>query len=198
MSSLDGCRTLCGDGLITVPCEECDPVAFPTGCNPGHICGTGFEDFCQCSRVCTLDEPCVLENGLNGPFYGPFDAVYGGIFTYTAPAGVDAVSVELCGSTGVDQKIFFWGSCTDPADPGSNNDDCCDPASTACGAAYGASSDPSTSCFNQVGAPNYESCTCHDNPLPGDNCYMLQIRSPSDNGQVFIEINKKAACVRAT
>jgi hypothetical protein len=108
--------------------------------------------------------------------------------------GVDAVSVELCGSTGADQRIFYWGSCSDPADAGSNNDDCCDPNSAACGAAYGAGSDPSASCYNNVGAPNYESCTCHDNPLAGDNCYLLQIRPPAGAGQILIEVNKKAVC----
>ena len=104
-----------------------------------------------CARICTLAEPCVLQNGTNGPYQGPFDASFGGIFVYDAPAGVDAVSVELCGSTGIDTFIQYWGSCTDPADPGSTNDDCCDAADPNCGT-FGAGSDPSASCYNLVGA----------------------------------------------
>ncbi len=194
MSSYHDCGCLCGNGIIQNVCETCEPGVG--GCNPGHTCGAvGTPEGCTCSRICTLDEPCTLENGANGPFYGPFDAQFGGIFIYEAPDGADAVSVELCGSTGADQRIFYWGSCTDPGDPGSANDDCCDPNDAACGS-FGVGSDPSASCYNDVQSPNWESCTCHDNPLPDDNCYLLQIRPPSGAGQVHIEINKKAVCAQ--
>jgi hypothetical protein len=188
MSSLDLCPSECGNGIIESPVESCEPGLPASGCNPGHTCGAvGTPEGCTCSRTCTLAEPCDLTNGANGPFYGPFDANpnIGGVFVYEAPAGVDAVSVELCGSTGADQRIFYWGSCTDPADPGSANDDCY--------AGY-SGADPSASCYNEVTAPNYESCTCHDNPLDGDNCYLLSLRAPAGAGEIHIEVNKKAAC----
>lgn len=187
MAAGDECPSVCGDGVVSPPNESCEPGVAE--CNPGHDCVD-----CVCTATCTLAEPCVLENGANGPFYGPFDPSFGGIFIYNSPAGVDAVSVELCGSTGADQRIFYFGSCADPGDPGTANDDCCDPASPACGAAYGAGSDPSASCYNNVGAPNYESCVCHNNPLDGDSCYLLQIRPPAGAGEIHIEVNKKAAC----
>jgi hypothetical protein len=114
---------------------------------------------------------------------------------YTAPAGVEAVSVELCGTTNIDSNILYFGSCTDAGDAGSANDDCCDPADPNCGT-FGNGSDPSASCF---GGPvldgSYESCTCHDNPLDGDTCYLLQTNGGNDPDASFmIEVNKKAAC----
>ncbi len=195
LSSAEDCPSLCGNGIVEAPNENCEPGNVPTGCGPGHACGdVGTAGACQCNRICTLAEPCVLHNGTNGPFVGPFDQAYGGIFVYDAPAGVDAVSVELCGSTGVDTNIQYWGSCSDPGDAGSSNDDCCDPSDPNCGT-FGAGSDPSASCYNNVGAPNYESCTCHDNPLAGDSCYLLQTNGGNSSTATFtIEINKKATC----
>jgi len=187
MQSGDGpCPSECGNGIIEPPVESCEPGNVPTGCNAGHACGAvGTPEACTCARICTLDEPCELVNGSNGPFLGPFDAQFGGIFIYNAPAGVDAVSVETCGSTGgIDNRIFYWGSCSDPADPGSANDDCYSGYSGA---------DPTASCYGTVTAPNYESCTCHDNPIDGDNCYLLQIRG-GDAMSAMITVNKKAVC----
>ncbi len=192
MTSLDECPHTCGNGVVEDGFEECEPGNNPSGCNPGHTCGAvGAPDACLCNRICTPDEPCTLNNGANGPFYGPFDAQFGGIFVYDAPAGVDAVSVDLCGSTGGDQFINYWGSCTDLNDPGSHNDDCC--GISTCGT-YGLGSDPTASCYNNVGVPNFEPCTCHNNPLVDDNCYLLRIRNPSGDGQVYIEVNNKVAC----
>lgn len=190
MTSGDGpCPSECGNGVIEGPVETCEPGNNPTGCGPGHACGAvGTPEACTCARICTLASPCELTNGSNGPFYGPFDAQFGGIFIYNAPAGVDAVSVELCGSVGIDQRILYFGSCSDPADPGTANDDCYPGYSGA---------DPSASCYGTVTAPNYESCTCHDNPLDGDNCYLMQVRDPGAAGFVMAEINKKAVCGEA-
>ncbi len=187
LSSRPGpCPSICGNGIIEGPVETCEPGNNPTGCGPGHPCGAvGTVGECTCSRICTLDAPCEIVNGANGPFFGPFDAAFGGIFVYNSPAGVDAVSVELCGSTGIDQRILYFGSCTDPGDPGVTNDDCYP--------GY-AGADPSASCYGTVTAPNYESCTCHDNPLAGDNCYLMQVRDPGPLGQVTVEVNKKATC----
>jgi hypothetical protein len=195
MSSELECPSECGNGLIEPPNEQCEPGLTPTGCGAGHACGAvGTPEECTCGRICTLAEPCELSNGTNGPFVGPFDASFGGIFIYNAPAGVDAVSVELCGSTGIDTNILYFGSCGDVNDPGSANDDCCDPTDANCGS-FGNGSDPSASCYNNVGAPNYESCTCHDNPLPDDNCYILQLNGGNSTTATFtIEVNKKATC----
>jgi hypothetical protein len=192
LASDENCPQTCGNGILEGT-ESCEPGNQPTGCNPGHTCGAaGSPGECTCDRICTLDAPCVLTNGANGPFMGPFDASFGGIFVYEAPDGVDAVSVELCGTTGIDSNILYFGSCSDPADPGSSNDDCDGSA------AYGAGSDPSASCYHPTSIPSpFNSCTCHDNPLAGDNCYLLQTNGGNDLDAVWhIEINKKAACAQ--
>jgi hypothetical protein len=181
--------SVCGNGIIDgCSLEQCEPGVI--ACNPGHTCNPAD---CTCSRICTFAEPCVLQNGENGPFVGPFDSAFGGIFVYEA-GGVEAVSIELCGSTGIDTFISYWGSCEDPADAGSSNDDCCDPADTANCGSFGNGSDPTASCYNNLTA-NYESCTCHDNPLAGDSCYLLQTNGGNDTDvSLLITVNKKAVC----
>ncbi len=188
------CPHVCGDGFVDAP-ETCEPsILTGTGsCNPGHSCNPpGTSDECTCSRLCTLDDPCILVNGDNGPYYGPCDATYGCIFLYEADT--ESVSINSCGST-YDSRIFYWGSESDPTDPGSNNNDCCNPARLACGAALGAGSDQSAPCYVEgSNEPFYPACTCHDNPAPGDDLFLAQLNTPSGSSILRLEVNKKTSC----
>jgi hypothetical protein len=140
--------------------------------------------------ICTGAEPCVLHNGLNGPFTPPFAG--NGFFTYEAGA-VEVVSVETCGSTGFDTNILYWGSWNDPLDPGVSNDDCCDETNPNCDF-YGIGADPSASCYDPNDPAPYPSCTCYDLPLAGDTLWGLVTNVPGAGDQLFITISKKATC----
>jgi len=181
------CPATCGNGEVE-PGEICD------GADPDGQCPDRCSVTCTCPPICTLAEPCILVNGDNGPFRTPCDPNFGCIFLYQADTEV--VSLDLCGST-FDTQILYWGSANDPADAGSNNDDCCDPADPGCGS-FGDGSDPSASCYTNPGF-NLDSCTCYDLPLAGDSLWLAQITQsgpslPPGGRDVFAEIRKKETC----
>lgn len=186
------CPTICGQHGVE-PGEQCDPSAPGVGC-PLDRCDPVT---CQCSQACTFNDPCILHNGPNGPFYAPFDPQFAAIFLYQSTTPF--VEIDTCGSN-KDTQIFFWGSANNGADPGNSNDDCCDPADPTCGAAYGAGSDPNAACYNNVGAPPnlFNSCTCYGIPDPADTLYLAQIGSgggiPPLGTILNINVEKKAAC----
>jgi hypothetical protein len=179
----------CGDGFVDAP-ETCEPGVAGT-CPAGRCIAAGLPGQCTCARICTLNDPCILNKGANGPYFGPFDALYGGIFLFEADAG--ATSINACGST-FDSRIFYWGSASDPADPGNGNDDCCDPTNAGCGS-FGAGSDPSAPCYlpGDTG-PFYPACTCHDLPDPADTLFLAQFGTPGSGAQLLIEITNKTEC----
>lgn len=179
------CPATCGNGVIEYG-ETCGEPGL--ACNPGHTClPVGDADECTCTRLCTLDDPCILENGANGPFTPPFDANFGAIFLYDAGTQ-QSVGIDTCGTAGFDTNILYWGSASDVADPGNGNDDCDE---SAC---CGGGSDPSSSCYAAGGiASPYNSCTCHDLPLAGDSLFVAQINGAANSG-LIININKETTC----
>ncbi len=198
---------VCGNGTPEAG-ETCGEPQLP-GCHPGHTCDANT---CTCNSICTLAEPCILENGPNGPFYPPFDALYGGIFLYNAGT-IESVLVDTCGTPDVggnDSRIFFWGSAGDGVcsitgvpcgsgcpsgetclyDPGNNNDDCgSDPQ-------FGPGSSTNASCYDAPGggaSPPWNSCTCYDIPEEYDPLFLLQTREAGPGG-LIVNITKKAVC----
>lgn len=181
------CPAVCGNGTLE-PGEVCD------GADPAGQCPDRCDANCTCPPICTLADPCILQNGANGPFRTPCDPAFACIFLYQADTEV--VSLDLCGST-FDTQIAYWGSANDPADLGVGNDDCCDPNNPNCGS-FGDGSDPSASCYDPVNF-NLDSCACHDLPLAGDNLWLAQVtRSgpalPPPGVDVFAFIDKKLTC----
>ncbi len=179
------CVTECGNGVIEVG-EDCE-VGDDSPC-PGRCIGVGEEGECTCTRVCTLADPCILENGTNGPFNPPCDASFGCIFLYDG-TGIPSVSLETCG-TDFDTVINYWGSANDVNDPGNANDDC---ESSGC---CFAGSDPSSSCYDNDA--NFESCTCHSLPgYPDDTLWIAQVFGVGGEpagGNLIMTVNKKAVC----
>jgi hypothetical protein len=177
----DVCPAVCGDGVLQ-PGEQCDTGvgACP---EPGRC-----DANCRCLPICTLADPCILQNGDNGPYRTPCDPQFACIFLYTADT--DAVSIDTCG-TNFDTVITFWGSFNDPNDPGSANDDC-----ESAGCCF-AGSDPTASCYDNDAF--FESCTCYDIPDPADNLFLAQVTNvgpslPPAGRDVFVEIRKKMTC----
>jgi len=183
------CPSIC-DGVLVEPGEFCDGDAPGGGCPPGRCNAT-----CTgCTPICTAAAPCELVNGQNGPYITPCDPQFGCIFHYIADTEV--VSMDTCGSS-FDTQILYWGSTADPGDPGSGNDDCCLNGSPQCGP-FGAGSDSSASCYTDPGF-DLDSCTCHDNPMAGDNDWSAQITAsgpslPPSGATLMVFIDKKLAC----
>jgi hypothetical protein len=180
----------CGDGIRNTG-EECDGTDSP--CGVGRCIAPGQPGECTCTSICTEADPCVLQNGANGPYIAPCDRVNGCYFTYTA--GTEIVTIDTCGSD-FDTVIRYWGSETDVNDPGNHNDDCREPTGE-----FGLGSDPSASCYGNVFPPEgaYESCTCHDNPLPGDNDFRAWIAStgpvpPPLGANLFVHVGQTGSC----
>lgn len=179
---------VCGDGIKGID-EECDGADGP--CGAVRCIDAGQANECTCSPICTQASPCVLQPGDNGPFIPPCDtdACY---FTYAA--GAQVVSIDTCGSN-FDTVIAYWGSATDATDLGSLNDDC------QAELPPGAGSEPSASCYDNVQYPDgrLESCTCHDNRLPGDNVFAAEIirwpdYAPPDWGHLFVHVAEAGSC----
>lgn len=194
ISSQDNCPSpVCGNGIREVPSEQCDGND-PLGC-PGQCRAPGLPDECTC-RPCTRAEPCVLQDGLNGPFLTPCDPAYGCMFTYNSRFD-GPVSIATCGST-FDTQILYWGSATDPADLGASNDDCCNPLDAYCGMTFGQGSDPSAACFGMDNFGFFDACTCHQMPQPTDQFLAQVVRSgpslPPPGERIFVTINEKVQC----
>jgi hypothetical protein len=181
------CVATCGDGFVDAP-ETCEPSLPPTTCPAGRCIAVGEPGGCTCQRICTLNDPCILQKGANGPYITPFDAAYGGIFLFSADAG--ASSIDTCGTTGYDTRIQYWGSASDPADFGSNNDDCDDNTY-----GYGLGADPSAPCYAIGGiASPYNSCTCWDLPDPNDTLFLAQINAGNSSARLVVNIRNKTEC----
>jgi len=178
------CPAICDNGILE-PGEVCDGALG--ACPPGRCNST-----CSgCTPICTAAEPCPLVNGQNGPYVTPCDPQFGCIFTYTADTS--AVSIDTCGSS-FDTQILYWGNDTDP---GAGNDDCCNPASPACGS-FGNGSDPSASCFSPASF-DLDSCTCHSKSIAADNSWAAQIAQsgpslPPSGATIMVFIDKKLVC----
>jgi len=202
-----GCPHTCGNGILE-PTEGCEPGVVD--CNAGHTCfGAGETDECTCSRICTLNDPCILVNGDNGDFTPPFDALYGAIFLYF-PGALESVAIDTCGTDGYETGILFWGSAGDGVcdvsgvdcgagcppgetclyDPGNANDDCCDPTAFS----FCSGSDSTAPCYDPGDdlLTAYSACTCYDIPPEYLNIFLAQIR-PAGAG-VHVNINKKNVC----
>jgi hypothetical protein len=204
------CPHTCGNGILE-PTEGCEPGVVE--CNAGHTCFPADPldpNQCQCSRICTLADPCILENGDNGDFTPPFDANYGAIFLYF-PGALESVAIDTCGTSGYETGILFWGSAGDGVcdisgvdcgagcpvgetclyDPGNSNDDCCGDFVSQ---PWCLGSDSTAPCFDfgDNALTAYSACTCYDIPPEYLNIYLAQIR-PTGAG-VHVNINKKAVC----
>ncbi len=115
---------LCGDGIITLPYEECDPNASPTGCVPPSTCNFsgGLCSGCRCSPFCGNDHVETTEDcdgidddqcpGLCGPPGGD-------------PADDCKCPPRVCGNgildpgeeCEMDADCFGGGACRAPGDP---------------------------------------------------------------------------------
>ncbi|MBI1825013.1 MAG: hypothetical protein HY287_12380 [Planctomycetes bacterium] len=180
------CETFCGNGILELY-EECEP-GIPGLCPPGRCIAAGQPGECTCRSICTLDDPCILHNGENGPFIGPLNSAFGGIFTYTSDGVAHAFSVDFCGSAGTDTPIYVFGSAGGLI---ASNQICCDPSDPACGES-GMGSTPSASCYDQVTAPNYEGCTCVRSF--SSSLYFIQTIGAPIGTSIRVNINKLASC----
>jgi hypothetical protein len=134
----------------------------------------------------------MLDNGPNGPYTKPFDASGYAVFQYESGT-LENVSIDTCGtSPDYETGIAYWGSWTDPADFGVDNDDCCDVVAAGYGGC--ANSDPTAACYDADDSDlrAYSACACYDLPLAGDSLWGAIIR-PSTSPLV-VNISKKAEC----
>jgi hypothetical protein len=172
------CPAICGNNSIE-PGEQCDGT--DDGACPGRCVGAGDtgpngEAECTCVPICTFDEPCVLENGDNGPYISS-----GGFYLYTPDT--PNFSIDTCGST-YDSALQIH--LTSDLTPIAFNDDCND-------GPYGGGSTPTASCYNAAAG---NSCTC-----VADQGEQLLVWAPHWTGAdppvgsaTLIHIDKKLEC----
>lgn len=171
--SKEACPVECGNNIIE-PGESCET-------NNDSACPGRCVD-CNCTPICTLAAPCILQNGENGPYYGPFDPGAGGIWLYAGDT--PSVGFDFCGSQGGDTLIRVY----DAADTGAGfrqNDDCED-------GPFGANLTTNASCYNAITPGPWESCTCFSSP---SNTYLVQNARLVGPGEVFfVNVSKKDVC----
>jgi hypothetical protein len=175
MESQDSCPCVCGNGIIESGCnEQCDGFGADANC-PGRC-----QQDCTCAPICTFDNPCPVENGVNGPYL-----TSGGFYVYSG--GSPFISVNGCGNS-FDSAIQVQ-TVADVGTPIAFNDDCNN-------GPYGAGSDPSASCFDGASGNQYGSCTCFGNPNEPVLIWMPRYTggAPILGSISVIEIRKKSAC----
>lgn len=173
LSSLEECPAICGNGILEAPVEQCDG-AIDANC-PGRC-----QPNCTCAPICTLDAPCPVVNGINGPFVSS-----GGFYVYDG--GSPFISVNGCGNS-FDSAIQVQ-TVADIGTPIAFNDDCNN-------GPYGSGSDPSASCYNGASGNQYGSCTCFANPNEPVLIWMPRFTgaAPPLGSSSVLEIRKKAEC----
>ena len=172
------CPCVCGNGIIEIPCDECE-VGNDANC-PGRCFPPGHPAGCTCASICTFENPCPLENGDNGPYMSS-----SGYYTYTP--GAPFISVNGCGNS-YDSAILVFAA-SDLTTPIAVNDDCN-------AGPYGDGSDTSAPCFAGAAGNQYGSCTCFANPGEPVLIWMPHFSgNPPAIGSASVpSIRKKSVC----
>jgi hypothetical protein len=174
LSSLEICPSTCGDNNTEPPNEQCD------GTDDANCPGRCQVD-CTCAPICTQAEPCVLNNGPNGPYVSS-----DGFYVYNG--GSPFVSIDTCGSNH-DTYIDITGGAT------GYNDNCNN-------GQFVADHDTSASCYDDVTNANaYPSCTCVANAGGAINVQVGSFGLLAGQSAPFVDVvnvRKKSACEGAS
>ncbi len=182
------CPAVCGDGILELP-EKCEPTDTGGAC-PGACIAAGLPGECTCDRECeSSGNPCILQNGLNGPFTSPF-GTNGGWFRYVTVPG-SAVAFDSCGSTGMDTRMIVYGS-PDTSLFLTSNNNCCNPLAPSCGS-LGNGSTPNAACYGDTPPDNLESCAC---AVSESGSFLIRLwpAVAGTGATVFVNVQKKEAC----
>lgn len=175
MASENECPSVCGNGIVEAPNEQCD-VGADGNC-PGRCIAVGLPGECTCTPICTQADPCPVNNGANGPYVSS-----DGFYVYTG--GSPFVSIDTCGSNH-DTFIDITGGAV------GYNDNCNN-------GQFGADHDTSASCYDDVTNANaYPSCTCVANAGGAINIQVGSfglLAGASAPLTEFVNVRKKSIC----